>query len=210
MRRSGLSLMLQQWAASSCELCGVGKNEVLTHDVTLECDWLECDCPLVTNKSRGSQQEKGDYQHFEANCCLSCRKSWSSGKLMKDWLKLLVTMADKLLEKVVLKNPPLAYMITQEWRSKLMVLKPWKWVQMPQRGNHLEQRILPKGKLSFKMWNWGTSNKPTVAEPLLQHTASKEVLAILMKSGHKDSLMCKRLTTNVNKRLWVGWIRQSL
>jgi hypothetical protein len=33
---------------------------------------------------------------------------------MKDWLKLLVTMADKLLEKVVLKNPPLAYMITQE------------------------------------------------------------------------------------------------
>jgi hypothetical protein len=56
-------------------------------------------------------------------------------------LKLLVTMADKLLEKVVLKNPPLAYMITQEWRSKLMVLKPWKWVQMPQRGNHLEQRI---------------------------------------------------------------------
>ena len=48
--------MLQQWAGSSCQLHRADENGVLINVVMLECDWLEGDCPLVANKSRGSQQ----------------------------------------------------------------------------------------------------------------------------------------------------------
>lgn len=50
--------------------------------------------------------------------------------------------------------------------------------QVQQRGNGLKPRIMPKGKLSTRM----SLTNPQVAEPLLEHAASKEVPAILMKT----------------------------
>lgn len=55
-------------------------------------------------------------------------------------------------------------------------------MEIPQRGNGLEQRIRSKESWVEGSEDWGASNKSTRSRPLLGHAAGKEVPAVLRRT----------------------------